>query len=71
MALHIDGMSCPVCVGHLKTALEAVPGVQRVAVSYEDQRAEVAVEAASPPSTDALVTAVEKAGYHATVERDR
>ncbi|MBI3767256.1 MAG: cation transporter [Deltaproteobacteria bacterium] len=71
VALHIDGMSCPVCVGHIKTALEEVPGVQRAAVSYEDQRAEVAVDAVSPPSTDALVTAIEKAGYHAKAEGNR
>jgi copper chaperone CopZ len=71
VALHIDGMSCPVCVGPIKSALEEVPGVQRAVVSYDDQRADVAVDATSPPSTDALVRAVEKAGYHAKAERNR
>ncbi|MBI3770119.1 MAG: cation transporter [Deltaproteobacteria bacterium] len=71
VALHIDGMSCPMCVGHIKTALEEVPGVQRAAVSYENQRAEVVVDGAPPPSTDTLVTAVENAGYHAKAERNR
>ncbi|MCC7196384.1 MAG: cation transporter [Gemmatimonadaceae bacterium] len=71
VALHIDDMSCPACIGHIKTALEAVPGVQRVAVSYENERAEVSVDAASPPPTDELVKAVEKAGYHARAEGQR
>ena len=68
VALHIDGMSCPVCVAEIKDALAAVPGVARATVSYADQRAEVALDAASPPPTAVLVEAIEKAGYRAKVE---
>ena len=65
ITLHIDGMSCGHCLNAVNRALSSVPGtdVQRVQIG----RAEVAVDAASETVTDALVAAVEAAGYHAAV----
>lgn len=66
--LAIDGMTCEACSGHIRTALVQVPGVEHVTVSYEDRKATVRVNVEMPPSVDALVQAVETAGYKATIE---
>jgi copper chaperone CopZ len=64
----IDGMTCEACSGHVRTALAQVPGVEDVTVSYKDRKATVRIDATMPPSVDALVRAVETAGYKATVQ---
>lgn len=63
VTLQIDGMSCGHCLNAVNRALSGVAGaaVQRLQMG----RAEV--EVASGTATDALVAAVEKAGYRATV----
>ena len=64
IALSIEGMSCGHCVGAVKRALQSVPGV-----TVSDVR----VGAASietdlvPAPIDAIKTAVEDAGYSASV----
>ena len=67
--VHVEGMMCQNCVKHVARALQGVPGVQDVAVSLEDQRAAVTVDAGV---TDAALTAaVTEEGYEVTgVETD-
>ncbi len=57
-------MSCQNCVRHVTEALERVDGVVSAEVSLET--ASATVTARSPLSLDALVAAVNAAGYAAT-----
>jgi copper chaperone len=59
LVLHIEGMSCGHCLNAVNQALTAVPGAKVDTVRIG--RAEVEMPDAS--SSDALVTAVEEAGY--------
>jgi copper chaperone CopZ len=59
--LHIDGMSCGHCLNAVSRALSSVAGA--AVRSVQMGRAEV--EVSSNRVTDALVAAVEKAGYRA------
>ena len=63
--LKITGMTCDACAKHLRKALESVPGVQSAQVFYPDARAEVAH--AHTVHADALIAAIESAGYGAAV----
>ena len=56
----VEGMMCPRCVAHVKTALEGVKGVRSVEVSLD---AKTATVVCSLPSTDPLVAAILAAGY--------
>lgn len=60
--LDIKGMTCGACVARVTSALQAVPGVQKVAVDLATRRATVEGD---PLSVDALCAAVEQAGYAA------
>jgi len=62
--LRISGMSCNHCVQTVARALRGVAGVSEVEVSLPD-RARVTHDRASDA---ALTTAVQSAGYEATVE---
>ena len=57
--LEIDGMTCASCVLRVEKALAAVPGVTTASVNLATERATVTGNAAP----EALVQAVEKAGY--------
>jgi Au+-exporting ATPase len=59
--LAIDGMTCASCVGRVERALKAVPGVSEANVNLATERATVR----STSSVDALIAAIEKAGYGA------
>ncbi len=61
--LNIDGMSCEHCVSHVQTALQNVDGVQTAEVSLEGGTARL--ELSEDVATDALVQAVQEAGYDA------
>lgn len=63
VTLDLEGMSCEACAPTVEKALRSVPGVTNASVSYTERRAKVAVDPSSPPSREALVNAVEKAGY--------
>ena len=65
IALRIDGMTCDSCATHVKEALERVPGVRSVAVSYPKARADVAADAGV--SSKALAATVATLGYRASV----
>ena len=60
VALHIDGMMCDHCVGRVKAALEALPGVTAEVSLAKNTAALTMVE---PHSTEELTAAVEAAGY--------
>lgn len=36
--LSIEGMTCPSCVAHVKEALDAIEGVNKVEISYEMEK---------------------------------
>lgn len=60
--LTVEGMSCTHCEQTVAEALSDITGVENVAVDRESARATVEGDA----DVDALVTAVEDAGYSAT-----
>ncbi|MEJ5171809.1 MAG: heavy metal-associated domain-containing protein [Fimbriimonadales bacterium] len=64
--LHVEGMTCMMCVKHVENALKAVPGVEGAKVSLSEKRA--AVLHSEEATVDALIAAVQNAGYQATVE---
>lgn len=59
----IKGLSCASCVGRVERALQAVPGVQAVAVNLASEKARVESAAESELSLNLLVEAVRQAGY--------
>jgi len=59
----VRGMSCEHCEQTVEDALEAVAGVTKATADRESESVSVDGEA----SVDALVTAVEEAGYDAAV----
>ena len=61
--LDVAGMSCEGCAVNLHNELVKVPGVLDATVQFEEGRALVSVSSASPPLTESLIAAVEKAGY--------
>lgn len=62
--LAVTGMSCKHCQAHAKEALEKVPGVASAEVDLEGAKA--CVKADDSVTADALVKAVEAAGYGAS-----
>lgn len=62
--LAIGGMSCAVCVNHVEKALAKVSGVTNASVNLATEKATVELD--TPVSPEALVAAVEQAGYEAT-----
>lgn len=66
LTLGVAYMTCNGCAGQVSTALKGVSGVQSVAVDYRTGTADVEYDAKFVTTGD-LVSAVEKAGYHAQV----
>ena len=66
--LSVDGMTCGSCVRHVTEALRSVGGVTEAQVDLQGKTARVTYD---PQSTtpDALIRAVEEAGYQATPSR--
>jgi Cu+-exporting ATPase len=67
--LDIGGMHCASCVGNVERALLSVPGVAAARVNLATSHA--TVQAARDVAAQALVTAVERAGYQAKVQAGR
>ncbi|VTU32935.1 heavy metal translocating P-type ATPase [Variovorax sp. PBL-E5] len=63
-SLQIEGMSCASCVARVEKALARVPGVSSATVNLATEKAQVRL---ADPGTavDALIEAVQKAGYAA------
>lgn len=71
VTLRIEGMTCEACVVHIEKSLAEVPGVKTATVDYGLGTARVAMDPKAPPSREALVKAVEKAGYGVSEGRDK
>ena len=70
MTLQVEGMTCVGCARHVTRALEAVPGVEEARVpTWQAGLAQVV--AGSDLSEEALLIAVEAAGYRALVRERR
>jgi Cu+-exporting ATPase len=65
VTLQVSGMTCASCVRRVEKALQAVPGVQAASVNLATEKA--TVQALPNVPADALKTALDKAGYPATV----
>ena len=64
VSLNIEGMTCAACVGHVESALKAVPGVAEASVNLATERALVSVTPGLATPGE-LVRSVEEAGYGA------
>jgi copper chaperone CopZ len=63
--LHVQGMSCPSCIRHIKEALTDVEGVEAVDVRLSERKV-VVRQAGEGASVAAMVGALADAGYEAT-----
>ncbi len=63
--LIVEGMTCASCVGRVERALRAVPGVTDAVVNLATERA----NARGTASAEALIAAVEAAGYGARINQ--
>jgi Cu+-exporting ATPase len=66
--LGLDGMTCAACAARIEKALNQIPGVQAT-VNFATETAAARFDSALA-DTAALLAAVEKAGYSATVRSD-
>jgi mercuric ion binding protein len=62
VTLAVSGMYCSACPITVKSSLQAVPGVSKVVVSYEQKTAVVTFDDAKT-ALPALITATTNAGY--------
>lgn len=65
--LNVEGMSCNHCTATVKKALEGLDGVKEADVSLEGKNAKVELD--KEVADEALVKAVEDAGYTAKIEK--
>lgn len=69
--LPIVGMTCASCVRRVEKALLTVPGVQQASVNLATEKANVSLDVSADTadsSAQALIAAVEKAGYEVPVQ---
>lgn len=62
----IEGMTCEGCALSVRKAIEAVPSVRGVQVSYLEEEAIVGIKDTTPISVELISNAVEEAGFQAT-----
>lgn len=67
--LEVQGMTCAGCAASVRQALSRVPGVDRAEVDYRRGEAVVTAHAGGTLQPEALVRAVEDAGYQARPQR--
>ncbi|MDL2358445.1 MAG: heavy metal translocating P-type ATPase [Pseudomonadota bacterium] len=65
VTLSISGMTCASCVARLEKALKKVPGVTAASVNLATEKAQI--KAAGGFDVDALIAAVRKAGFEASL----
>ncbi len=63
--LSVQGMTCQNCARHVREAISSVPGVSTASVNLEQQSASVRWADEVRPNVDAVVRAVNEAGYKA------
>jgi Cu+-exporting ATPase len=66
--LSLEGMTCAACAARIEKTLNRVPGA-RAAVNFATESARVRYDPGQT-SSESLIAAVERAGYHAHVKRD-
>ena len=66
----IEGMTCEGCAAVAEKAIRGVPGVLAVEVSYETGEAAIGSEACCPMPRDAILEALQAAGYRGTFVGD-
>src|SRR5678815_3531121 len=69
--LTVRGMTCQNCARHVREAISSVPGVATASVNLEQQSATVRWTAEVEPNVDAVVRAVNAAGYEARASERR
>ncbi len=67
VVLEVRGMTCEACTVSVQNELATVPGVLRSEVDFEAGKAIVVVQTEAPPNPDALLAAVDRAGYSAVL----
>src|SRR5579883_1406532 len=65
LELAITGMTCASCVRRVERALSKVPGVTSATVNLATERAALTLDPAAIPAVEALLGAVDRAGYGA------
>jgi Cu+-exporting ATPase len=65
--LEIGGMTCAACALRVEKALAKVPGVARASVNLATETATVHPQSTASADAEALIAAVRKAGYEATL----
>lgn len=66
LTLSVEGMTCGSCAGKVTAALNAIQGVVASAVDYQTGRTEISFDSAKI-KPEALIAAIKKVGYKATV----
>ena len=69
VTLQIEGMTCASCAGRVEKALARVPGVLGAQVNLATETARV-TRVTGPDAAQALIEAVERAGYHARLPEE-
>ncbi|MGH8672851.1 MAG: mercury resistance system periplasmic binding protein MerP [Burkholderiales bacterium] len=69
VTLAVEGMYCAACPFIIKESLSAVPGVEKVEVSFENKTAVVTFDDAKA-DVAALIKATTEAGYSAHLARE-
>jgi copper ion binding protein len=62
----IEGMTCDACAKHVEHAVQQVPGVQAVSVSYAQGTAQVRFDASKSPAAQ-VAQAINGTGYRVLV----
>ena len=68
LELNLEGMTCAACAARIEKALNRVPGVE-ANVNFATETATARFEPAVA-NAELLISAVERAGYHASVRHD-
>ncbi|MBI1246863.1 hypothetical protein GC197_03335, partial [bacterium] len=69
-AFKIDGMTCEGCAAAVSESLRSVPNVTGVTVDFKSGRALVQHPACCQLPKDAVLSAIEKAGFKGSLEND-
>ena len=68
--LEIDGMTCEGCATAVSETIRSVPGITGVHVDFQSGRANVESPSCCTFPEDAVLSALEKAGFRAEIKRD-
>ncbi len=69
-AFKIDGMTCEGCTAAVSESLRSLPGITGVTVDFKSGRAVVQHRAGHPLPKEAVLSAIEKAGFQGRLETD-